>query len=400
MTRRSGIRRRAFAVAAVLASMALLTGCSGGAAAPSSVKATPYPALSKPTINPRMSLDEAKSIVDAATKPSTKWDGPTTGPKAPTGLSIAYVSCNQANDACSNWASGVQQAGKLLDWKVTVIDGKGTVSGNLSAFQQALALSPAAIISSADATGLQSPIEQAVNRNIPVIGIHATAYPGPSPDLHLYDNIATNPADIGRTQAAYVLSDSNGKGEQLHMLDNSFEIARFKAKAAEEPVKNFTGAKFLGEINIPFSDMTTQIPSAVSGILSRYPDVDIYMTSCCDSLFPNVSAALRSSGVPTSRFKLVGADGVASAYDSIRKGEYQVATVPEPSTLFGFMAVDSTVRAFAGQKPAKYSPQAYLVTKANVDAEGGTKSQYIPGNGFACHYKNIWLGTNKSCSGS
>jgi ribose transport system substrate-binding protein len=345
-----------------------------------------------------MTLVEAQAIVQTATKPTTKWDGPTVGPKAPKGLSVAYVSCNQANDACSKWAAGVTQAGELLDWKVTVIDGKGTVSGNLAAFNQALALSPAAIISSADANGLQTPIEQAASRNIPVIGIHATAYPGPSPELHLYDNIATNPADIGRTQAAFVLASSDGKAEDLHMLDNSFEIARFKAQAAEEPIKNFQGAQFLGEINIPFADQSTQIPSAISGVLSRYPNTTLYMTSCCDSLFPNVSAALRSSGVPTDRFKLVGADGVASAYDSIRKGDYQIATVPEPSTLFGYMAVDSTVRAFAGQEPATYSPAAYLVTKDNVDAEGGKESQYVPSSGFACHYKNIWLGTSDNCS--
>ena len=81
----------------------------------------------------------------------------------------------------------------------------------------------------------------------------------------------------------------------------------------------------------------------------------------------------------------------------IRKGNYQVADVPEPSTLFGYEAVDAAVRAMAGQPPAEFIQPTYLVTKENVDAEGGKENQFIPNNNFACHYANIWLGENKSC---
>ena len=38
-----------------------------------------------------------------------------------------------------------------------------------------------------------------------------------------------------------------------------------------------------------------------------------------------------------------------------------------------------------------------LVTKDNVDTEGGKTNQFIPSNNFACHYKNIWLGENNHC---
>jgi ribose transport system substrate-binding protein len=81
----------------------------------------------------------------------------------------------------------------------------------------------------------------------------------------------------------------------------------------------------------------------------------------------------------------------------IRKGEYEVATVPEPSTLFGYEAVDSIVRAMAGEAPSKFVQPTYLVTKENADAEGGKSNEFIPSNGFACHYQNIWRGTNAAC---
>jgi hypothetical protein len=72
------------------------------------------------------------------------------------------------------------------------------------------------------------------------------------------------------------------------------------------------------------------------------------------------------------------------------------ATVPESSTLFGFEAVDAIVRAMAGQPPAEFVQPTYLVTRENVNAEGGDKNQFIPSNNFVSHYVNIWKGENKA----
>jgi ribose transport system substrate-binding protein len=38
----------------------------------------------------------------------------------------------------------------------------------------------------------------------------------------------------------------------------------------------------------------------------------------------------------------------------------------------------------------------YLVTRENVNAEGGDKNQFIPSNNFVSHYVNIWKGENKA----
>ncbi|MBF4160765.1 substrate-binding domain-containing protein [Nocardioides acrostichi] len=346
-----------------------------------------------------MTVEEAKSIVAKATQPSTKWTGPTTGPRAKEGgETIAYVSSDQSYVSYVNWGDGVKDAADKLGWEYKAFDGKGTVSGTLTAMQQAVASNPVAIVTSADASALQAPISQAVKNGIPVIGIHATAYPGPDPELGLFTNIASDPAEIGRTQAAYVIATSDGTAKLAHMLDNSYAIARFKAEAATTPVENLSTATFLESINIPVAEQSKRIPTAVSALLSKYGSDNVWITTCCDNFYPYVAAALRSSGVAPNAIKLVGADGAPSAYDMIRKGQYEVATVPEPSTLFGYQAVDAVVHAMAGEAPDEFVAPTYLVVKDNVDAEGGSKDQYIPSNGFACHYANIWLGTNDDCS--
>jgi ribose transport system substrate-binding protein len=378
--------------AAAMATVAI----SGSALA--ETRAKPFDAWPEPQIREKLTVDEAKAIIAERTKPQTEWKGPTSGPKVATDdATIVYVSADQSYVSFVNWGQGVIDAATALGWNVVVLNGKGTISATLSAMQQAVAMHPVAIVTSADASALQAPIRQAVDAGIPVVGIHATAFPGPDPKLNLFTNIGSNPAEIGETQAAYVIADSNGTAKQVHSLDNSFAIARFKAKAATEPVKNCESCSFLEMVNIPIAEQATRIPPAVSGLLANHGDT-WYMTTCCDNFYPYFASALRSAGASPQKIKLIGADGPPSAYDMIRKGNYQVATVPEPSTLFGFQAVDAVVRAMAGQPPAQFVQPTYLVTRDNVDAEGGDKNQFIPSNNFACHYVNIWKGENNPCN--
>jgi ribose transport system substrate-binding protein len=262
--------------------------------------------------------------------------------------------------------------------------------------QQALAARVTAIITPADANALQKPIQEAVQEGIPVIGIHATAFPGPNPKLGLYDNIASSAAEIGESQAAYVIAMSNGTARDIHMVDNSFAIARFKAKAATTPIKNCEGCKLLEITDVPIGDLAQRVAPAVSGLLARYGD-SWWMTTCCDDYYPYVAASLRAAGASSDKIHLVGADAPPATYDMLRKGEFEVATVPEPSTLFGYEAVDAIVHAMAGVAPAHWIQPTFLRTRENVALEGGKNNEFVPSNNFACHYLNIWKGTDKPC---
>jgi ribose transport system substrate-binding protein len=370
---------------------------AGHAVAQGAVRAEPYPPWPDPVIQPTLSVDQAKAIVAERTKPQTEWTGPTTGPEVPPGhFTIAFVSPDQSYTPYVQWDKGVEEAAKALGWKVMTFDGQGTVSGTLAAIQQARAANPAAIITPADANALQKPIQDAVAHHIPVIGIHATAFPGPSPQLGLYMNIVSNPAEIGQTEAAYVIAMSNGTAHDIHMVDDSYAIARFKAKATVTPIANCSGCKMLETVNMPLADASTRMTPVISGLLARY-GTSWWMTTCCDGYYTNAAAALRASGASPANIKLVGADAPPSAYDMIRRGGFEVASVPEPSSLFGYEAVDAVVRAMAGQPPAHFLQPTFLIVKANVDSEGGSTNQFVPSNNFACHYENIWKGTKKPC---
>ncbi len=360
------------------------------------VSAKPDPAWPEPEIVSTLSVDQAKQIVVERTAPQTKWFGPTSGPKASTNpVTIAWVA-DQAYSTYIGWGNGVREAANALGWKFLAFNTRGNVGGELGALNQAIAAHVTAIITPADAHALQKPIQEAVKQCIPVVGIHATAFPGPAPDLGLYDNIASSAAEIGELQAAYVIAMSDGTAQDIHMVDNSFAIARFKARAATEPIKDCKGCKFLEMVNVPIGDLAQRVGPATSGLLARYGN-SWWMTTCCDDYYPYVAATLRAAGVPHDKVSLVGADAPPATYDLIRKGEYEVASVPEPSTLFGYEAVDAIVRAMAGQPPAKWVQPTFIRTKANIDQEGGKKNEFVPSNNFACHYLNIWKGTSNPC---
>jgi len=392
---KSARHARDFCLAAICLTAATFF-AGGQAFAQCKTRAEPYPAWPEPTIVSTLSVAQAKQIVADRTVPQTKWLGPTSGPKATMSpVTIAWVA-DQSYSTYTGWGNGVRAAAQALGWKFLAFNTRGTVPGQLAALDQAIAGHVDAIITPADAHALQKPIQAAVKQCIPVVGIHATAFPGPAPDLGLYDNIASSAAEIGESQAAYVIAMSDGKARDIHMVDNSFAIARFKAKAATDPIKNCKGCTFLGMVNVPISDLATRVGPATSGLLARFGD-KWWMTTCCDDYYPYVAATLRAAGVPTDNVKLVGADAPPSAYNLIRKGEYEVATVPEPSTLFGYEAVDAIVRAMAGQPPADWIEPTYIRTRANVDQEGGNNDEFVPSNDFACHYLNIWKGTHNPC---
>ena len=79
-------------------------------------------------------LNEAKAAVTAATGPQTQWLGPTSGPAAPPDKHIVYISCGGFNEICVTVGKAVTEAAGKVGWKVTTIDGKGSASGWLSAW--------------------------------------------------------------------------------------------------------------------------------------------------------------------------------------------------------------------------------------------------------------------------
>ncbi len=410
----------------VLAASAMLAfaACSGGASpsvpaateapatqAPASAEAS-QPASAEPSAataawqpDPGCNSDdpvvqEAIKNTIARTGAQSTWYGPTEGPKPQAGVKLVWIPTDAKNALSLSWAQNGQAAGEKIGWDVTVIDGKGTAEGWTQAFTQAIALNPSVIVMSADAPTLKDMIKQAKDRGIPTVGIHGVALPGPSEETGLFANVTTDPRDIAAAMAEYIIADSCGTAKAIIEYDSNYQIATMKGETMKAVFEKCKTCELLEYVNSPLSELETRQPQLCSNWANKYGK-GWYAMTIYDGVWDFCVPALTSAGIGPHDVTLVASDGTLQGYERIKNGQYQVATVPEPSEMQAYIALDEAIRAVAGQ-PAVYGPgegqwlqPVFIHFKEagrgdNLSTEGGDQNQFFPTNDYVNRYLSLW----------
>jgi ribose transport system substrate-binding protein len=335
-------------------------------------------------------LADAETAMKVATGPQTRWTGPASGPKAPAGKHVVFISCGAFNQICVSVGKSVAVAADKIGWKITSIDGKGSASGWLSAWNQALALKPDGIIAFTSADAVQAPIQQAKSMGIPVVGVLSASKPGPDPSEGLFTNVSQDPASIGTAEAQYAIAKSNGTARAVIVYDALYAIARYKAEAMKAEIGKCAGCKVLEYVNTPAAQIQQNAGQLISSWVTKYGAEPIWILTVGDVFADFMVSPLRAGGIAPDMVLIVAADGFPSAYSRIRKDDYQVATAPQPQSELGYQAVDEMVRALAQAPASGYAPDVYIVDKSNVHLYGGDQDQFVPDNDFANRYLSIW----------
>jgi len=335
-------------------------------------------------------MDQVKAEVTRYAGPQSDWRGPTSAPKPEPGKLVAWLSTDEQNDSSREWGEAIKEAGSKIGWKVVIIDGHGTPEGWQAGFDQAIALKVNGIATNADAASLQPQIKDANSKGITVVGIHATAFPGPQPDAGLFVNIQQDPREIGRAQADWVILHSDGKARVVVTSHCEYAIACAKAHATEARIKECPGCTVLEFSNSPIVEVAQRQPALTTAWVQKY-GLPIYITSVADYTADYQIPALRTGGVDPTRAIIISADGNKSAYERIRAGgQFQMVTASEPYKMQGYQAIDELNRAFHGEKWSGFVQTPYLVTPENIDAEGGDKDTFIPSNHYEERYLKLW----------
>lgn len=367
-------------VAAALVALAACGGSSGGGGGGTGASTDPFVA-------------QAKVVADKATQPVTVWDGPTTGPKAQPGKFIVYVSESQQNGGASGVGAGVQEAAAAIGWKFKLIDGQGTVQGQTAAMNQAIALKPDGIVlGTLDAQAVKTAVVQANQLGIKVVGWHSAATPGPIADPPVYMNVQSDQAAAATAMGDYVVASSNGKAQVAIVTWTLYQVAILKTTTMRGEIEKCRDCKVLTYDDSPLTEASTRMPSYTSSLLSRFSKTLTHVMFINDGYADFMAPALRAAGIgPGGPPVLVSTgDGSVPAYQRIRDGQYQTATVPEPLNEHGWQVVDELNRAFAGEPPSTYVTPIHLVIKANIGSDGGPDNRFDPGNGYRDQYKKIW----------
>ncbi|MHB1613563.1 MAG: substrate-binding domain-containing protein [Actinomycetes bacterium] len=383
-------RPRAIAAAGLTATAALLlAACSGGSPATTSSAGSSPSTAATTSSTPDAFLASVEATVAQKEAPQTTWTGPTSGPVASTGKKIVYLSGQESNSLDAAYGQYLQQVATKIGWTVTIIDGKGSPTGWLAGMNQAVALHPDGIIIFANAASLQAPIAAATAAHIPVVGLHAASVTGPTRGL--YTNIQEDATAIGTTEADYAIAASHGTARAIIVTHNEYGIARIKSDAMRAEIAKCTGCTLLAFDNFPAAEASTRIAQLATSWVSTY-GTNFYAMTVGDNDWDFAVPALSAGGVSPSgpnSPKLIGSDGIPSAYQRIRSGQYEVATVPEPAQEEAYYAIYQMNRAFHGLSPDTWFPPTYLVTHANVNSEGGSQNVFDPSNNYQQHFVSL-----------
>ena len=338
-------------------------------------------------------IDMATKKAAAATERANKWDGPTTGPIVAAGKHVVFVAGDLKNGGILGASEGVKEAAKAAGWKVTVIDGQGTVSARTAAMNQALTLKPDGIVVGGfDTKEQQVAFDAAAKAGAVVVGWHSGTKPGPEPEAGIFANVTTSPQDVSETAAYQAIADSGGKAGVIIFTDTQYEIAVFKARAMEAAIKKCGGCTVLEFVDSPIGETSQRMPQLTTTLLQKYGAKWTYSLAINDLYFdfmgPSLAAAgMKGDGTPKA---ISAGDGSESAFQRIRAKQYQAGTVPEPLNEQGWQLVDELNRAFNKQPWSGFISGIHLVTANNIAYDGGPKNIFDPDNGYRDQYKAIW----------
>ena len=244
------------------------------------------------------SLQDTKDYIKKITAPVTKWDGPTTGPKAAGHKLIVVVSTDQRNGGARGVSEGVEEAAKVLGWDVRVIDGQGSVNARAEGIGQAVALKADGLVLDAiDAAEQASATEGALKAGIKVVGWHSGPAPGPMPKYGIFTNITTDPLEVAKAAASYAVADSDGKAGAVIFTDSAYAIAIAKSDAMAAVIRACKTCTLLSIEDTPLADAANRMPQLTTSLLTRYGSKWTYALSINDLTFDFMAPSLQSAGI-------------------------------------------------------------------------------------------------------
>jgi ribose transport system substrate-binding protein len=286
----------------------------------------------------------------------------------------------------------MEEAARVVGWKLRVFDAAGTAAGRDRAAAEALATRPDALaVLGADAREIQPRLAAFVQRQIPIVGWHVGPRPGPVPNSPIAMNVTTDPFQVARITAMAALVGSGGKAGVVIFTDSGFEIATAKARAMTEIVRGCEGCTLLEVRDTPISRAAELLPGITRELLTRHGDRWTHALAVNDIYFDYAVPELgRARRAPDSLALLSAGDGSSSAFVRLQARVFQVATVAEPLNLHGWQLIDELNRLLARAPVSGYVVPVHLSTAQNIRFDGGQRHQYDPDNGYRDVYRRIW----------
>lgn len=316
------------------------------------------------------------AAIDAAYTALLKgtWTAPPTdsSPAVPN-KTVMMISCGQANDNCTDMGRGVNDAAKILGWKVILCDGALDPVKAQACFRQAASQKVAGIVNLAwDCPIVKSVLQQAVSAGIRVVGIHAfdcgqvnTGEKNLFTDFVSYGSRSKSQPDAWRAWggAMAVAALKASKGGAILYPNDSAEFASFKFMGEGWHAKVTELCPGCKVYDLPWtvSEAGPKLTAKIQAALLQHPDV----TSVSAAVNPALGFldGVQQSGKASS-VAVVEGHGSVTEGDWIRTGK-MAALIGWPVDWWGYAALDTLNSAFAGTPAADQGIGFAIIDKAN-----------------------------------
>ncbi|MFF0573045.1 sugar ABC transporter substrate-binding protein [Streptosporangium saharense] len=318
---------------------------------------------------------------------------PTSAPPPPPGKKVWIVSCGQSAIGCQTGAEAAKEAAQAAGWQAQICDGKLNAGGAFAqCVRQGVAAKQDAIITEAiDCADIQQPLREAKAAGVLTVdfwGFDCDAgeklFTASAVPAEKYPTNALYQEAIGRARAEWITARSGGQAKVVELVFQGTNIGAALHRGFVEGMAPCAGCT-VHPVDVTlntFGDVRQIIESA----LLRHPDAT-WVSVPLDSLVLAGAAQAVAGSPRRAEIKLIGGEGLPPNLNLIREEQGQSAAVGQPIDWYGWAAVDTLVRAFAGQEPVSAGLGFQIVdSTANLPKSGA----YPAPVDFRAAYRKAW----------
>ncbi|UGS26726.1 substrate-binding domain-containing protein [Microbacterium resistens] len=302
-------------------------------------------------------------IVAAASLALTACSGPASAGSAGSGdaaMTIAVVTPYLSNASTKEVIDLFSEDAESRGWQVSVEDTAGDMNKLNSAFQNAAAQQPDAIVlGMGDPTQVSLGLKSAADAGVPVFAIDAAEADG------IAANVTSDNTDLGEQSANALIEAMGGTGAVVMLTHDPHPGVKERAAGAKAVFEK-AGITILESKHVEVPGPVDDARKSVQDLLSAHGDAVTGIWGGWDEPALGATQALQAAGV--TGVPVVGIDGQDFALAEVAKGGPFTATVKQDWESIAAQVADLIEANAAGTAPEKtqYELPGTLVTKDNA----------------------------------
>ncbi|WP_200304646.1 sugar ABC transporter substrate-binding protein [Streptomyces adelaidensis] len=342
-------RRRPVLLAVTVIMALALAACGGGTETASSDASTAR-------------VDEAKSIVAEHTKRPTEISAKEAIDKPiPRGKQLTFISCG--SPACNLESDVIRSATDALGWTLKTINTDGTPEKVKAAWTQVVRDKPDGVLYTATPKAIFAKELKQVKANGTVVAACCTTDPATADGIDFVVGTPKQNEQLGKVMAAWVVAESEGKGNAVFFDIGAFPILTALYKALKPELARLCPDCDVESVDVPLSALGKDVPDRIVSYLRSHPKVKYVVLSADNALAIGLPAALKAAGLGDVKVFGEGPDTTVLQY--IANGSMD-GTIMFPYYEEMFAMVDAVVRKTVGVPLVDSGTPVWIINKDNL----------------------------------